>query len=123
LQRFLSTAVRAAAEPVQTFKNEQHLRGRLWAGVAYRFLEMGLVAGKSDAVAMVSKGIPGLLRPVLFLPSWEGFFGFGFGFGFGRSQASLMPFIEPCLRFKQSRAARRLLFALVRRPALGFPQV
>lgn len=39
----------------------------LWA-VAYRFLEMGLVAGKSDAVAMVLKGI---------LP------GFAPGFGFG----------------------------------------
>lgn len=32
--------------------------------VAYRFLEMGLIAGKSDAVAMVLKGILAGLAPV-----------------------------------------------------------
>jgi hypothetical protein len=37
---------------------------------------MGLVAGKSAAVAMVLKGV--LSEPGFwFWPSWEGFFGFG----------------------------------------------
>lgn len=43
-----------------------------------RFLQMGLVAGKSDAVAMVLKGILAGCASFWFLPSWEGF-GVGFG--------------------------------------------
>jgi hypothetical protein len=47
-------------------------------GLLYRFFEMGLVAGKSDVVAMVLKGVlsePGLVFG--FGLHGKGFFGFG----------------------------------------------
>ena len=91
LQQLLSTAV------VLGF--HQFHRGRLWAGGvgSYMFFEMDLIAGKSDAVAMVLKGI---------LPGFAQFFGFCLQ---GKvflvlglvGQASLIPLIAACSKFKE----------------------